>query len=62
MKYFSCIASFGNLNWNITTKAKNLVEFLSYLQVFPITPDILVVRTKRNGNKDLKDTHREKSP
>ena len=53
MIYFSCTAAFGNLNCYSTAKAKDLINFPSSLQVFALTPDILVVRTKENRNKDL---------
>ena len=46
-------AAFGNFNCYSTAKAKDLINFPSSLQVFSLTPDILVVRTKSNRNKDL---------
>ena len=53
MKYFPCTAAFGNFNCNSTAQAKDLIGFPSSLQVFVLTPDIPVVRAKRNRNKDL---------
>ena len=53
MKYFPCTAAFGNFNCNSTGKAEDLIDFPSSLQVFALTPDIPVVRAKRNRNKDL---------
>ena len=46
-------AEFGNFNCYSTVKAKGLINFPSSLQVFSLTPDIPVVRTKSNRNKDL---------
>ena len=37
MKHFSCIAWLGNFNFNSTTKAKDLVNFPSSLEVFALT-------------------------
>ena len=53
MKYFPCTAAFGNFNCTSTAKVKDLIDFPSSLQVFALTPDIPVVRAKRNRNKDL---------
>ena len=53
MKYFLCTAAFSNFNCYSTTKAKDLIDFPSSLQVFALTPNILVLRAKRNRNKDL---------
>ena len=53
MIYFPCTAAFGNFNCYSTAKAKDLTNFPSSLQVFGLTPDILIVMTKRNRNKDL---------
>ena len=50
MKYFPYTAAFGNFNCYSTANAK---DFASSLQVFALTPDILVVRAKGNRNKDL---------
>ena len=38
MKLFFCIAKFGNFNCN-STKAKDLVNFPSSLQVYALTPE-----------------------
>ena len=53
MKYFSCTAAFSNFNGYSTAEAKDLISFPSSLEVFALAPDIPVVRTKRNRNKDL---------
>ena len=53
MKYFPCTAVFGNFNCNSTAKTKDLTDFPSSMQVFSLTPDIPVLRAKRNRNKDL---------
>ena len=50
MKYFPYAAAFSNFNCYSTANAK---DFASSLQVFALTPDILVVRAKGNRNKDL---------
>ena len=50
---FSLHCSFSNFNCYSTTKAKDLINFPSSFKVFALTPDILVVRTKRNRNRDL---------
>ena len=48
MKYFPCTAVFGNFNCYSIAKAKDMIDFPSSLQVFALTPDITVVRAKRN--------------
>ena len=53
MKYFTCTATFDNFNCYGTAKEKDLINFLSSLQVFALTPDIPVVWTKRKRNKGL---------
>ena len=53
MKYFPCTAALGNFDCNSTAKAKDLIDFPSSLQVFALTPDIPVIRAKRNRSKDL---------
>ena len=53
MNYFPYTAVFGNFNCCSTNKAKDLIDFPSSLQVFALTPDIPVVRTKRNRSKGL---------
>ena len=53
MKYFPCTAAFGNINCYSTAKVKKFDKFSSSLQVFALTPDVPVVRTKRNRKKDL---------
>ena len=53
MNYFPYTSVFGNFNCSSTTKAKDLINFPSSLQVFALTPDIPIVRTMRNRNKDL---------
>ena len=53
MKYFPCTAASSNFNCYSAAKAKDMIDFPSSLQVFALTPDILVVRAKRNRNKYL---------
>ena len=51
MKYFPCTAAFGNISCYSTAKVKKFDKFYSSLQVFALTPDVPVVRTKRNRTK-----------
>ena len=50
---FSCTAASSNFNCYSAAKAKDMIDFPSSLQVFALTPDILVVRANRNRNKYL---------
>ena len=53
MKYFSCTAALGDFNYYSAAKTEDSIYFPSYLQVFALSPDIAVVRTKRKRDKDL---------
>ena len=53
MKDFPCTATFDNFNCYGTAKEKDLIKFLSSLQVFGLTSDIPVGGTKRKRKKSL---------
>ena len=46
IQYFPCNAAFGNLNCYSTAKAKDLINFPSFMQVFALTSDIPVLTFK----------------